>query len=128
MISSATIGRGANIDNGRNVEGAMRVHLILALGVARAIALPVALAITFALPLALAVSARADEPKVAVFDFEFVDTSLEGAEKGPRADEQARLAALGKELRHRLAQSGRFDVVDITPIEAAARASNLRAC
>jgi len=81
-----------------------------------------------ALPLALAVSsARAAEPKVAVFDFEFVDTSLDGATNGPRSDEQARLAWLSNELRHRLAESGRI-VVDIAPVAAQARASNLQAC
>jgi len=82
-----------------------------------------------ALALALAsTGARASEPKVAVFDFEFVDTSLEGATNGPRADEQARLAWLGDELRRRLAQYGRIDVVDIAPVAAPAGASNLQAC
>jgi hypothetical protein len=39
-----------------------------------------------ALMLALALtSARAAEPKVAVFDFGLADTSLEGATNGPRA-------------------------------------------
>jgi Protein of unknown function (DUF2380) len=86
-----------------------------------------------ALLLALApTSARAAEPgvaaKVAVFDFEFTDTSLEGATNGPRADEQARLAWLGHELRRRLAQSGRAEIVDIGGVSARAHASNLRAC
>jgi Protein of unknown function (DUF2380) len=82
-----------------------------------------------ALPLALALTcAHAAEPKVAVFDFEFEDTSLEGATNGPRVDEQARIVALGDQLRNRLAKSGRIDVVDIAPVEARARASNLQAC
>ena len=34
------------------------------------------------------------QPKVAVFDFECVDTSIEGATNGPRSDEGARLARL----------------------------------
>ena len=72
--------------------------------------------------------AQASAPKVAVFDFELVDTSLDGAANGPRADETARLARLGDELRRRLAQSGRVDVVDIGPVAAAAHASNLQAC
>jgi TolB-like protein len=72
--------------------------------------------------------AQASAPKVAVFDFELVDTSLDGAANGPRADEAARLARLGNELRRRLAESGRVDVVDIGPVAAAARASNLQAC
>jgi hypothetical protein len=73
-------------------------------------------------------SVRASNRTAAVFDFEFVDTSLEGATNGPRADEQARLAWLGHELRDRLAKSGRIEVVDIAPIAARARASNLQAC
>ncbi len=84
-----------------------------------AIALPLALALT---------SACANEPKVAVFDFEVMDTSLEGAANGPRTDEAARLVRLSDELRRRLAQSGRFDVIDIAPVAGQARASNLQAC
>jgi hypothetical protein len=82
-----------------------------------------------ALMLALALtSAHAAEPKVAVFDFEFADTSLEGATNGPRADEQARLAWLGNELRRRLTQSGRAEIVDIAGIAARAYAGSLRTC
>ena len=55
-------------------------------------------------------------PKVAVFDFEFVDTSIEGATNSPRSDERARLARLDRETRQRLAQSGRADVVDIARV------------
>ena len=63
-----------------------------------------------ALALASTVTAvHAAEPKVAVFDFEFVDTSVEGATNGPRSDEGARLAWLDREMRQRLAQSGRTD-------------------
>jgi Protein of unknown function (DUF2380) len=72
--------------------------------------------------------ADAAKPKVAVFDFEFVDTSLEGAANGPRADEQSRLVSVGEELRTRLANSGRYDVVDIAPVEQRARGSSLQAC
>lgn len=85
--------------------------------------------IAIALPLALTLtSAQASAPKVAVFDFEMVDTSLQGAANGPRTDEEARLFRLGNELRQRLAQSGRVEVVDIAPVAAAAHASNLQAC
>ena len=62
-----------------------------------------------------AASARA----VAVFDFELIDTSLEGEMSGPRADEQARLARASEQLRQRLAESGRFPLVDIAPVAAA---------
>ena len=39
-------------------------------------------------------SVHAEARKIAIFDFEFVDTSIEGATNGPRADESARLAWL----------------------------------
>ena len=45
-----------------------------------------------------------------------------------RADEQARLARLGDQLRRRLAQSDQFKLIDITPVAGEARASNLHAC
>ena len=57
-----------------------------------------------------------DAQTVAVFDFELIDTSLQGEISGTRADEQARLTRLGDQLRQRLRESGRFSVIDITPI------------
>ena len=85
--------------------------------------------IATAAPLAmLLASAHAAKPKVAVFDFELVDTSLEGATYGPRADQQARLAQITDQLRDRLAKSGRVTVVNITPVAAQARAADLRNC
>jgi Protein of unknown function (DUF2380) len=65
---------------------------------------------------------------VAVFDFELIDTSLEGAIRGARADEQERLARVSDQLRQTLRNSGRFSLVDITPIAREAQASNLQAC
>jgi hypothetical protein len=65
---------------------------------------------------------------VAAFDFELIDTSLEGETNGPRADEQARLIRLSDQLRRRLAESGRFTLLDITPVASEARANNLQAC
>jgi hypothetical protein len=81
-----------------------------------------------ALVLMVAVPARADPPKVAVFDFEFIDTSLQGELEGPRADEQRRLLRAGDQLRKALAESGKFVVLDIAPVNAAAHGSNLQAC
>ena len=63
---------------------------------------------------------------VAVFDFELIDTSLEGATRGARPDEQQRLARLSD--HQLLRDSGRFSLVDITPIASEALASNLQAC
>jgi len=65
---------------------------------------------------------------VAVFDFELIDTSLEGAIRGARPDEQERLARLSGQLRQLLRDAGRFSLVDITPIAREAQASNLQAC
>lgn len=72
--------------------------------------------------------ARADQPKVAVFDFELLDTSLQGEMEGVRKDEQARLARVTQQLRQALADSGRFQVLDIGPVADAAHDSNLQAC
>jgi hypothetical protein len=60
----------------------------------------------------------AAEP-IAVFDFALVDTSP----APPSAAERARLAALGEELRARLAQSGRYRIVAIAPLASALAAS-----
>ena len=57
-----------------------------------------------------------------------IDTSLEGAIRGVRPDEQERLARLSDQLRQRLRDSGRLSLVDITPIASEAQASNLQAC
>jgi len=73
-------------------------------------------------------SAPAAQRTVAVFDFELIDTSLEGAMNGPRADERARLANASNQLRQRLVESGQFSLVDITPVAAEAQDSNLQAC
>jgi Protein of unknown function (DUF2380) len=87
-----------------------------------------ALVILAALTLMISVPARADPPKVAVFDFELVDTSLQGEVDGPRADERVRLARIGDQLRKELGDSGRFQVLDISAIKAALHRSNLQAC
>src|SRR5262249_19375305 len=65
---------------------------------------------------------------VAVFDFELIDTSLEGEIRGVRPDEQERLTRLSDQLRQLLMDSGRFSLLDITPIAREAQASNLQAC
>jgi Protein of unknown function (DUF2380) len=65
---------------------------------------------------------------VAVFDFELIDTSLEGETNGLRADEQTRLIRLSDQLRQRLREWGRFTVLDVTPVVGDAQASNLQAC
>jgi hypothetical protein len=73
--------------------------------------------------------ARAAElPKLAVFDFEMIDTSLPGQFYGPQADEHDRLQRVGDLLRKELGESGKFQIIDIAPVNAAAHQSNLQAC
>ena len=71
---------------------------------------------------------HADPLKAAVFDFELLDTSLQGQVNGPQADEQRRLMDVTEQLRKGLADAGKFAVLDIAPVNAAAHASNLQAC
>jgi hypothetical protein len=87
-----------------------------------------ALPVFTALALTIATAARADPPKLAVFDFELVDTSLQGEVNGPRADEHDRLMRVGDQLRKQLAESGKYHLLDIAPVNAAAHGSNLQAC
>jgi hypothetical protein len=71
----------------------------------------------------------AAEPlRAAIFDFELLDTSLQGEIKGPQADEQRRLKDVTDQLRKGLAEAGKFVIVDISPVNAAAQASNLQSC
>jgi hypothetical protein len=70
----------------------------------------------------------AEPPKLAVFDFELMDTSLQGEMSGKRGDEQQRLIRTGDQLRSELADSGKFQILDIAPVNAAAHQSNLQAC
>jgi hypothetical protein len=72
--------------------------------------------------------APAEPLKAAVFDFELLDTSLQGEIKGPQADEQRRLKDVSEQLRKGLSDAGKFFVLDISPVNAAAHASNLQAC
>ena len=74
------------------------------------------------------VAQAADPPKLAVFDFEMIDNSLEAEMHVKRPDEQARLVKVGDQLRKELGESGRFQMLDIAPVNVAAHQSNLQAC
>jgi Protein of unknown function (DUF2380) len=74
------------------------------------------------------VAHAADPPKLAVFDFEMIDTSLEAEMHVKHPDEQQRLVKVGDQLRKELADSGKFQMLDIAPVNAAAHQSNLQAC
>jgi Protein of unknown function (DUF2380) len=67
--------------------------------------------------------------KVAVFDLELVDSSLQGEIEGPQAADLARLDLTIDELRKRLEQSGRYEVIDVAPAAAQIEAAGyLRSC
>ena len=80
------------------------------------------------LMLLLSTPARADPPKLAIFDFELLDTSLEGEMRGPQADERNRLMLISDQVRRQLTESGKFQLLDISPVKAAVEGSNLQAC
>ena len=86
--------------------------------------LPFVVALTLAFP----APGGAAPLKVAVFDFELFDTSLEGEKNGPRADEQDRLLRTSDQLRNGLADSGKFVIVDVTPLKSEVQGRNLQAC
>ena len=72
--------------------------------------------------------ASAEPLKVAAFDFELLDTSLQGAVNGSQPEERRRLSNVSEQLRKALEQTGNYLVLDIAPVNAAAQASNLQAC
>lgn len=53
--------------------------------------------------------------RAAVFDFELIDTSLEGASRGVDPAESARLRLISAVVREMLGKSPQYDVVDIAP-------------
>ena len=74
-----------------------------------------------ALMLLVSMPARADPPKLAVFDFELLDTSLEGEMRGPQADEHDRLMRISDQVRRQLTESGKFQLLDICSGECCGR-------
>lgn len=87
-----------------------------------------ALVLALAAPLAGAAAAE-EPPKLAVFDFELLDTSLQGELQGADPAHAARLALIDEELRRQLAASGRFALIDTDPAAAEiARAGYWRSC
>ena len=80
-----------------------------------------------ALLLLMSSPAIADPPKLAVFDFELIDSSLPGEVYGSKP-ELERLQRITDQLRRELAESGQFQLLDIAPVNAEAHGSNLQAC
>lgn len=71
---------------------------------------------------------RAAVRSIAVFNFELIDTSLEGATNGPRADETARLSEASGHLRKWLAGQKDIRVVDTATVAKQAAAVHLQEC
>ncbi|MDP9137257.1 MAG: DUF3280 domain-containing protein [Pseudomonadota bacterium] len=85
------------------------------------------LALVFAAP---AEPALAGDPqnRLAVFDFELLDTSLDGEFRGSNPAELARLDLISSQLRQWLAVNGGRELADMSPVAAEAKAANLRSC
>ena len=66
--------------------------------------------------LAATSASGAERARIAVFDLELIDTSLQGEIEGVDPADQARLRMLEDELRRGLEQSGRFELVDTVPV------------
>ncbi|MFM9856973.1 DUF3280 domain-containing protein [Pseudoxanthobacter sp. M-2] len=86
-------------------------------------------ALTLATPALAAQDAATTPTRVVIFPFELVDTSQEGEMDGARADQEARLDRLTADLKAQLAASGRYEIIDLTPVEADyARLAPMRGC
>lgn len=80
------------------------------------------------LALLLAAPALAAEKTVAVFDFELIDSSLEGSMIGKNPEEQARLETMAPALRGNIDTLPGYASVDIAPVRDKALAQNLESC
>src|SRR5258705_6558957 len=80
------------------------------------------------LAIAFSPAAASAQHSAAVFDFELLDTSWADPLKAPDAELRSRMTQASERLRARLAESGRFKVIDIAPVTKEAHASNLQAC
>lgn len=65
---------------------------------------------------------------VAVFDFELIDTSVEGEMMGENPDETRRTAALGEQLRQAISAAEGFALADIAPVAEEASRRHLQNC
>jgi hypothetical protein len=73
---------------------------------------------------AFATEVRAEATKIAVFDFELFDTSLEGELMPAREDQAARLKMITQMIRDALGDEKSYEVVEI-PAEMEARAKEM---
>jgi hypothetical protein len=66
--------------------------------------------------LAAPMASAAEPARLALFDLELIDSSLQGEVAGADSAEEARLRMIQEELRARLQESGRFQLVDTAPV------------
>ena len=66
--------------------------------------------------LAASSASGAEPARLAVFDFELIDTSLQGEMEGVDPADEARLRMIEGELRQSLDESGLFELVDTAPV------------
>jgi len=66
--------------------------------------------------LAASTASAAEPGRLAVFDLELIDSSLQGEMEGIDPADQARLRMIEAELRQRLEESGRFVLIDTAPV------------
>lgn len=72
--------------------------------------------------------AFAADRSVAVFDFQLIDTSLEGSMLGKNPDEQARLKELAPAIREDFMALEGYDTVDTASVRQEAQGQNLSSC
>ena len=79
--------------------------------------------------LAAPAASAAEPPRLALFDLELIDSSLQGEMAGADPAEEMRLRLIQEELRSRLQESGRFELVDTAPVaDQVAAAGRLWSC
>ena len=79
--------------------------------------------------LAAPMASAAEPARLALFDLELVDSSLQDQMAGADPAEEARLRLVQEELRRSLEESGRFELVDTAPVaDQVAVAGRLRSC
>lgn len=78
----------------------------------------VAVALLLPVVLCPAPGAAGEPRSAAVFDFELIDTSLEGEMRGTDPAETRRLEAISDLLREKLAASGQYEIVSTEPAAA----------
>ena len=79
-------------------------------------------------PLTVMAAEESEVVRVAVFDFELIDTSLQGELRGAEQEEAARLAMLGEQLREFFAAAPGVWLADIEQVRDSATDRKLHAC